>query len=236
MDLKTFDWQAGPCYSYKPREIISSWDVDAMGLQEDQTERKLRMLRQLSLCCSACTMCELGRKDAEKDGFCRDPHVLSSMTPSQFFVVGQNPGNEELKQGTPFVGQSGKNFDKELAKHGIDRSQFYITNAVRCYTIDNTKPPQLCIDKCRPFLMMEMGLMNPQLIVTLGAVSFGCLCPGCDYNQALGNITTSNLYGVKVFAVYHPSPLNLAVSSRKIAFERQIKILCKIVKRLTVVE
>jgi DNA polymerase len=236
MDLKTFDWQCGSNYPYRQREIISNWDVAKMAIQETHHERKLRMLRQLSLCCSACSCCELGRKDAEKNGICRDPHVLSSMTPSRIFVVGQNPGIEELKQGIPFVGQSGKNFDKELAKHNVDRSQFYITNAVRCYTTDNIKPPQLCVDKCKPFLMMEIGLMNPQLVVTLGAVAFECLCPGCVYSQALGNITTSIMYGVKVFAILHPSPLNLTQSDRRTAFERQIAVLCKILNRITEVE
>jgi uracil-DNA glycosylase family 4 len=212
------------------RPIISNWDA-SMSKQENPYERKMRMLRQLSQTCAACTCCELGRKDAEKDGLHRDPHVLSNMAPSKIFVCGQNPGYEELKQGTPFVGASGKNFDKELAKHGVDRSQFYITNAVRCFTTDNAKPSQLSIDRCRPFLMMEIGLMNPKLIVTLGAVAFGCLCPGCVYDQALGNITTSNLYGTKVFAILHPSPLNLTQPSRRVDFERQIAILCKMVKR-----
>jgi DNA polymerase len=158
------------------------------------------------------------------------------MTPSRIFVCGQNPGWDELKLGTPFVGASGKNFDKELAKHGVDRSQFYIINAVRCYTADNAKPPQLCVDKCKPFLMMEIGLMNPQLVVTLGAVAFECLCPGHIYSQALGNITTSTTYGVKVFAILHPSPLNLTQPDRRAAFEHQIAVLCKILKRITEAE
>lgn len=232
--MPDFDWSAGSDYPYIPPQIISAWDVSrVMGSkQEKPYERKLRMLRQLSLCCSACTCCELGRKDAEKNGIFRDPHVFSSMNPSQFFIVGQGPGWEEITKGTPFIGASGKNFDKELAKHRVDRSLFYIANSIRCFVTDNAKPTQLSIDRCRPFLMMEIGLMRPRLIVTLGAVAFGCLCPGHVYDQALGNITPSTLYDVKVFAAYHPSPLNMAVPSRKAAFERQIAVLCKLVKRL----
>jgi DNA polymerase len=207
-----------------------------MGGKETQIERKMRMLNQLNHTCLACTICELGRKEAERNNVARDPHVLSSMTPSRIFVVGQNPGWDEITKGTPFIGASGKNFDKEIEKHGLSRKDFYITNAVRCYTTDNTKPTQLSIDKCRPFLMMEIGLMNPQLIVTLGAVAFGCLCPGHSYDQALGNITTSDIYGVKVFAILHPSPLNLTQQIRRSAYERQIEILAKLMKRLAAID
>jgi uracil-DNA glycosylase family 4 len=233
MDLQTFDWKSGSNYPFVPREIITNWDVGAMGIQETQNERKLRMLRQLNNTCLACTMCELGRKDAEKNGTCRDPHVLSNMNPSSIFVCGQGPGWDELKERAPFVGASGKNFDKELAKHDIDRSQFYITNTCRCFVTGNARPPQLCVNRCKPFLMMEIGLMHPKLVVTLGSVAFEALCPGAGYQQSLGKITKSEEFNVKVFAVYHPSPLNLADKGRRSEFEHQIAILAGIVKKLS---
>ena len=236
MDLETFDWQVGPNYPCRPPEIISAWDVAKMGIQETQYDRKLRMLRQLSLCCSACTMCELGRRDVEKNGFVRDPHVLSSMTPTRFVIVGQNPGLNEIIEGTPFVGASGKNFDKEIAKYGLDRSQFYITNTIRCFTDDNAKPNYRQVQRCKPFLMMEMALIHPLLAITLGGSAFDVLCPGAGYQQSLGKITKSEEFEVKVFAVYHPSPLNLADKSRRVDFEHQIAILAKLIKRLSAPE
>ena len=236
MDLKTFNWQAGPSYPYRPREIISAWDVAAMGIQENSYDRKLRMLRQLSLCCSACTCCELGRREIIRDGIARDPHVLSSMNPTRIVVCGQNPGLNEIIEGVPFVGASGKNFDKEIAKHGLDRSQFYITNTIRCFTDDNAKPNYLQTKRCKPFLMIEMALIKPLLVVTLGGSAFDILCPGAGYQQSLGKITKSEEFEVKVFAVYHPSPLNLTDKSRRADFEHQIAILAKLVKHLTTAE
>jgi DNA polymerase len=238
MDLQEFDWQGGPNYPFIPREIISSWDVAIMGLQETPFDRKLRMLRQLSNTCRACTMCELGRKEPERNGTVRDPHVLSNMNPTstRVVVVGQNPGWEEITKGTPFIGQSGNNFNKELAKHGIDRSQFYITNGVKCFTADNAKPNYQHVSRCKPFLMMELTLINPLLVVTLGGSAFDILCPGVGYQQSLGRITKSEEFDVKVFAIYHPSPLNLADRGRRADFERQIAILAKLVKRLSVPE
>ena len=232
MDLKTFDWQAGPDYPYKPREIISAWDVKKMGIQETPFDRKLRMLRQLSNTCLACTMCELGRKEAVRDSFSRDPHVLSNMNPTRFMVVGQGPGWDEITKGTPFIGASGKNFDNELAKYGLSRNDFYISNSVRCWIKDNGKPNYDHLSKCRPFLDIEINLIHPYFVITLGAVAFNVFCPGKIYGESLGSLHSSEMFGVKVFAVYHPSPLNLADANRRRDFEQQMKLICGMVKKI----
>jgi DNA polymerase len=232
-DCFTFDWCKGADYPYIPQEIISNWDVARMSKQENPYERKHRMLRQLNNTCVACSMCELGRKDVERDNIIRDPHVLSNMNPVPFMIVGQGPGYEEIKQRTPFVGQSGKNFDKELAKHGIDRSRFYITNTVKCFIDGNAKPNYLQTKRCKPFLMMEIALIHPSLVVTLGMSAFDMLCPGAGYQQSLGRITKSEEFEVSIFAVYHPSPLNLADKVRRADFEHQIALLAKLIKRLS---
>ena len=232
-DCFTFDWMVGSNKPYHPPEIISNWDVGKMmGNQESHYERKLRMLRQLSTTCTACSMCELGRKDVERDGMCRDPHVLSNMNPTRLVVVGQGPGYEEIKLGTPFVGASGKNFDNELAKNGIDRSLFYITNTIKCFIDSNAKPSYRHVQRCKPFLMMELALIRPVLVVTLGAAAFEILCPGVGYQGALGKLTRSDEFETKVFAIYHPSPLNLTDKTRRADFERQIALLSRLIKRL----
>ncbi|MCK9558115.1 MAG: uracil-DNA glycosylase [Candidatus Cloacimonetes bacterium] len=233
MDLEDFDWEAGPDYPYREREIIYNWDIGIMGKTESSYERKLRMLKQLSLCCSTCTCCELGRKDAERNGTCRDPHVLSNMNPTRLMIVGQGPGWDEITKGTPFIGASGKNFDDELKKNGIDRSLFYITNTIKCFVEGNAKPNYRQVQKCKPFLMMEIGLINPLLVITLGASAFEILCPNAGYSQSLGTITKSEEFGVKVFAAYHPSPLNLADRGRRLDFEHHIAILAKLIKRIS---
>ena len=233
MDCETFDWKKGSDYPYASRPIISSWDVATMlSRQENPFERKLRMLRQLSLCCSACTCCELGRKDVERDGMIRDPHVLSNMNPTRFMIVGQGPGWDEITKGTPFIGQSGKNFDKELAKYGLSRNDFYISNAVRCFIEGNAKPNQNHLSKCRPFLEIEINLIHPHFIITLGATPFEVFCPDLNYSESLGSLHYSKAFNIKVFAVYHPSPLNLIDTVRRVDFERQMKLACGVVNRI----
>lgn len=191
----------------------------------------MRMLVPLSATCQACSMCELGLKPVVDGHEARDPHVFSSMTPADVMVVGQNPGAQEIKVGQPFVGPAGKNFDVEIAKHGLSRADFYICNCVRCFTQNNDPPTDRHKERCEPFLRLEIGLLKPKLVVTLGAVSFSQFCPGTKYSDGLRQITQSQRYGVPVFAIYHPSPRNLSDGSRRKAFAEQVAVLCALVKR-----
>lgn len=230
-ELEKFDWFG--FQSTAPKEVHMPEHVSIINAgAETPEQRKLRMLRQLSLTCTACSMCELGLQGAIRNDEIRDPHVFSNMNPVRFMVVGQNPGWDELKRREPFVGAAGKNFDTEIKKHGLDRTHFYICNTVRCHTKDNIKPTQRHMDKCEPFLRMEIGLLKPRLVITLGAVAFAQLCPDLEYGKSLKSIVQSSKFGVPVFAVYHPSPMNFREEHRKKAFEKQIQLLCSVIKRL----
>lgn len=199
--------------------------------EEGPYDRKLRMLRQLSRTCLACSMCELGLKCAKKGHHLRDPHVFSNMKPHRFMIVGQNPGWDELEVREPFVGAAGKNFDDEIAKYNMSRDEFYICNTVRCYTEGNTRPTRKNVMRCEPFLQMEINLIKPKLIVSLGSVAFSQLCPDAVFGESLKKLVDSK-YGVKVFPVYHPSPMNFRDGLRKSAFEDQIRVMCGLVKAI----
>lgn len=233
-ELREFEWfnftSTAPNPAFKPQF------TSIMHLRKPETipERKLRMLGPLATTCTACSMCELGLKEAVRNNEARDPHVFSNMNPSRFMVVGQNPGWNELKVSQPFVGAAGANFDVEIAKHGFSRNDFYICNTVRCYTENNTVPSEKQKERCEPFLQMEINLLKPLLVVTLGAVAFSQFCPAAVYSQSMKKITKSPKYGVSVFAVYHPSPVNFRDAFRKKHFEEQIAVLCKLITALRV--
>lgn len=228
-EQRDFDWHgtAPPVGPDEPHLLFTA------PTNESPIGRKLRMLREVKRACMACTMCELGRKGASKDGkLFRDPHVFSNLNPTRFMVVGQGPGWNELEKCEPFVGQSGENFDNEIRKNGLCRGDFYICNTVRCFVDGNAKPSEKQARLCEPFLRIEINLIHPLLVVALGAVAFERLCPGVVFNDGLGTVTTSKIYNVPVFAVYHPSPLNLQDLARRQLFADQMRILCKLVKRL----
>jgi uracil-DNA glycosylase len=229
--LDEFDWmnpQLDPLPS-KPSRVLVGF-----GMRNDLSlaESKLKMLAHLSHTCSACVMCELGSQQVPDGQVLRDPHLLSNLKVSRFFVLGQNPGINELRKSEPFIGEAGKNFDRELVKHGLTRDDFYIANTVRCHTPNNHKPSDKSVERCRPFLHMEINLLRPQLLITLGAVAFAAICPGLRYQDSLGVIVRSDIYDLPVFPVYHPSPLNLADAQRKQDYISQMAEMCGLVSGL----
>lgn len=200
---------------------------------ETDIDRKYRMLTQLKRTCYACSLCELGRKPVTQDGrLFLDPHVFSTTTVSSYFVVGQNPGWNELRRCEPFVGQAGDNFDAAIKRHGKSRDDFYICNSVRCYTPGNAKPDADHLEACHNFLEMEIRLLRPRLIIALGQCAIDALCDGVRFGDVLGEIVHSKYNRTPVFVAYHPSPLNLADAGRRKMFNRQIALVCALIDRL----
>lgn len=232
MKAKDFDWMNHE--STAPDNIVKPNPASVLRAPIDESpyDRKLRMLSHVSTSCIACSMCSLGLKPAVKNDTERDPHVFSNLNPTRFMVVGQNPGWTELEKREPFVGAAGKNFDNEIAKHGLSRSDFYICNTVRCYTAGNTKPTIKNKQRCEPFLQIEINILKPLLVITLGEPAFSQFCPSDNFSESLKSITKSDRYNISVFAIYHPSPLNFRDSTRRGAFNEQIRVMCKLVKAL----
>ena len=95
---------------------------------------------------------------------------------AKVMLIGEAPGEREEAEGRPFVGKAGKNLDEFLTLSGIDRSKLYITNAVKLHPVKtgksgknvNRTPTQSEISAFRPFLLKEIEIVRPQIIVTLG--------------------------------------------------------------------
>jgi DNA polymerase len=88
---------------------------------------------------------------------------------ASLMFVGEGPGREEDLAGEPFVGRSGKLLDKLLAQEiGLDRSQCYIANVVKCRPPGNRDPLPDEIASCHPYLDTQIELIAPRVIVTLG--------------------------------------------------------------------
>lgn len=194
-------------------------------------EKKAEQISRLHDVCLVCTMCPLGR-EMHRDGFRQfDPHVFSNMRDAKIMVVGQNPGVNECMKGEPFVGDAGANFDDALTSNGLIRDRFYITNTVHCHTQDNRAPTPDEIKACSNFIAMEVRILEPVFIITLGSVSFLRLCPNDDYTTSLGSFKKS-VFGINVMPIYHPSPRNLSDEHRRARFLSDMKNMCELVRRL----
>jgi len=87
---------------------------------------------------------------------------------ARIFLVGQNPGLNEVKQKRPFVGVAGKKLDEALKAAHLSRKDVYITNSVLCYTINNEMPSNDSIDSCKYFLRAQIDIMDPDVVVVMG--------------------------------------------------------------------
>ena len=104
--------------------------------------------------------------------------VLGEGSPNaRLMLIGEAPGSEEERLGRPFVGKAGKNLDSFLEMTGLDRKELYITNTVKIRPARQSgktgkpvnRPPNACeLEFFIPFLMEEIGIVSPRLIVTLG--------------------------------------------------------------------
>ncbi|MDX6284571.1 MAG: uracil-DNA glycosylase [Frankiales bacterium] len=98
---------------------------------------------------------------------------------ARMVFVGEQPGDVEDQQGRPFVGPAGKVFDRALEEIGIDRATTYVTNAVKhfSFTGGNGKrrihktPDTVAINACKPWLVAELTVIDPEVVVALGATA-----------------------------------------------------------------
>ncbi|MDX3104239.1 UdgX family uracil-DNA binding protein [Nonomuraea angiospora] len=97
---------------------------------------------------------------------------------ARFMLVGEEPGDQEDRQGHPFVGPAGRILDKGLEEAGIEREDVYVTNAVKHFSFVlrgkrriHQKPTAGEIDACHPWLDAELALVRPEVIVVLGATA-----------------------------------------------------------------
>lgn len=91
-------------------------------------------------------------------------------TDSDLVLVGEAPGENEDKNGEPFVGKSGKLLNEELESNGVSRDQVRITNTVRCRPPDNKDPKKSEVENCNEYLVEEISSVDPEVVLTLGRV------------------------------------------------------------------
>jgi uracil-DNA glycosylase family 4 len=88
---------------------------------------------------------------------------------AEIFLIGQNPGQNEVMECRPFVGKAGKRLDAALSAAGLKRKDIYITNACKCFTEGNVDPAPEYQAACRHWLVKELRAVMPKVIVLLGA-------------------------------------------------------------------
>lgn len=164
----------------------------------------LAALREAAAKCKGCDL----YKRATQTVFGEGPASASLM------VVGEVPGDQEDRQGHPFVGPAGKLLDDALANVGLDRNQVYVTNAVKHFSWEergkrrlHKKPRRIEVIACRPWLEAEIVVVQPQLIVCLGATAAQSLL-GSSFRitKHRGELLPCQ-WSQWIMATYHPSAI-----------------------------
>jgi len=127
---------------------------------------------------------------------------------ADLMFVGEAPGFHEDKQGIPFVGQAGKLLDKLLAGIGLERSQVYICNVLKCRPPGNRDPVPDEKEACEPYLFRQVELIRPKVIATLGNHATKQLTgkeTGITRVHGQPQQVTYGSMQVTIFPLYHPA-------------------------------
>lgn len=161
-------------------------------------------LREAVVSCQACSLCETRRQTVFGVGAER----------AHWMVVGEAPGEQEDRRGEPFVGPAGQLLDRMLAAVGLSRTaegtdpaqQVYIANTLKCRPPGNRNPTPEELARCEPFLMRQIALVQPRIILAMGRFAVQALLrTDAPIGRLRGQVHTYQ--GVPLVVTYHPAYL-----------------------------
>ena len=150
--------------------------------------------------CEHCTACDLA--------LTRHRVVISrGAATAPLMLIGEAPGAREDALGQPFVGRSGQLLDRLLLEVGFDpENDLYICNAVKCRPPQNRRPKRLELTACRPWLDRQIDLVDPKVIILLGATAVNSLL-GIKTGMTQLRGQWLSWEGREVMPIFHPSYL-----------------------------
>lgn len=171
-------------------------------------------LAALDAAVRACQACDLGQRRNNAVPGMGDPHP-------DWLIVGEAPGEEEDRQGLPFVGRAGQLLDRMLAAMELSREQkVYIANVIKCRPPHNRNPDPVEIAQCLPHLLRQIELLQPKIVLAMGRfAAHTVLAQGSEFSpDVLQQMPLGKLRGrvhpvqiggrsLPVVVTYHPAYL-----------------------------
>jgi DNA polymerase len=156
----------------------------------------------------------LAEMNAREVSVCKKCRLGSTRTQTVFgegdidakiFFIGEGPGENEDLSGRPFVGRAGQLLDKMIGAMGISREQVFIANIVKCRPPDNRVPAPDEVATCTPYLVRQLEIVRPKVIVTLGLPAVKYMLE--DSKLTMGKVRGQwkSWRGIKLMPTYHPS-------------------------------
>lgn len=170
--------------------------------------------------CTKCGLCET-----------RTQTVFGSGNKNaDWMIIGEGPGQNEDQQGLPFVGKAGLLLTEMLRAIDLDREEVFITNMVKCRPPANRDPKPIEIETCKPYLLRQMALLKPKIIVVLGRVAAQALL---NTDESIGKLRGKihALNETPVVVVYHPAYLLRTLPDKRKAWA-DLKLALQTVKNI----
>lgn len=173
-------------------------------------------VRAEALVCTRCNLCTTRTKVVWGSG---TPHT-------KVMVIGEAPGYHEDQQGEAFVGRAGQLLTKILEAIGFGRDEVFITNVLKCRPPENADPQPHQVAECEPYLMRQITLIDPAVILTLGRHAARTLLRN---DSSMGSLRgrVHRYEGVPLVATYHPAALLRNPSLKRPTWE-DVQLLRKI--------
>ena len=178
------------------------------GTARDNTQ-ELQQLREKVIRCTKCDELVQNRHSV----------VFGSGSPhAKLVFVGEAPGAEEDRQGLPFVGPAGQLLTKMIEAIGLKREEVFIANVLKCRPPGNRTPKPEEIKNCEPYLVKQLGLIQPNLICALGTFAAQTLLKTATPISSLrGKI--HDYHGIPVLCTFHPAYLLRNPSEKRKSWE-----------------
>jgi len=198
--------------------------VDTSTVEEDESEPADILLldwEALQAKVAGCTACDLHKT--------RTQTVFGvGNRNADWLVVGEAPGAEEDRQGKPFVGRAGQLLNAMLHAVGLQREQVFIANILKCRPPNNRDPRPEEVACCEPFLIRQVALLKPKIILAVGRIAAQNLLKTDTRIGALrGKRYTYGDTGIPVVVTYHPAYLLRSPKEKRKAWQ-DLLFACKI--------
>jgi DNA polymerase len=192
-------------------------------------EQPLGEIRAAAACCKACDLWRGGTQTVFGEG---SPNA-------DIMLVGEQPGDREDLAGRPFVGPAGKVLDDALEEADIDRSNVYVTNAVKHFKWEargkrrlHKRPDAAEVSACRPWLDKEIEIVRPRVVVCLGATAAQALLGrtfrvtkqrGEVFPQPAGHVVTATVHPSSILRAPDPATRQAEMA----AFVEDLRAVCR---------
>jgi len=206
--------ETGESELMRKKIVLNENLIDCSSMSFDQMQNEVKLCRRCRLCDS------------------RTNTVFGEGNPkAELMFIGEGPGRDEDEQGRPFVGKSGQLLTKMINAMGYQREEVYIANIVKCRPPNNRTPLPDEAETCLPFLLRQIEIIKPKVLVLLGAVPLKYLLNKTGITKIHGEWFDFN--GIKTLPTFHPAFLLRDPRQKKPAWEdlqKAMRVLGKNIK------